>query len=60
VAYGNIRIVESVTASHMRGHVVYVDNETKFAEGNEITVELWQTGRECEEQIWRVKDIMCM
>jgi hypothetical protein len=43
VAYGNGCIVEPVTASHMRGPVVYVDNETKFAAGNVITVEPWQT-----------------
>lgn len=46
MAYGNICIIEPVTVSHMRGHVVYVDGETKSAAGDEISVELWQTGRD--------------
>jgi hypothetical protein len=43
VAYRNVCIVEPVTVSHMRGQMFYVDNETKFAAGNEVTVEPWQT-----------------
>ncbi len=45
-AYGNICVVQPVTVSHVRGHVVYTNGTTEYSAGSEMSAELWQTVRD--------------